>query len=406
MRDVRIFFLILIGVYSASLQAQNDTIKKCGFQGVMNSLMINDPDFQQNLSKDSNIEYKKGLKSTGIIYTIPVVVHIIYRTAGQNISDALIHSQIERLNTDYRKLNSDTSNVSLEFQSVVADSEIEFCLAGITRKQTSIVDIGDYYTSDAYYQTSKGGQDPWDVTKYMNIWVCETPIEGLAYPPGTVGNMDGLVIQYSYFGDQGTASRKGRTTVHEVGHYLGLLHPWSDGSFSGESSPNCSLYDDIGDTPIQDFYATGCFSRISCGTKDMLENYMQYTSESCIVMFTEGQKTKMRNTLTGVRSGLIANTSACITSVSEGNNRDYSIQVSPNPSTGIFNVDFSSMLRNSDIQIRVFNSLGKMMYEQKTKNSSEKINYSIDLYDIPNGVYLLQISDGINIVSDKLILWK
>lgn len=178
---------------------------------------------------------------------LPVVVHVLWRTNEENISDEQIESQMAVLNEDFRKMNLNFSNTPAALQGLAADVELEFCLAtidpggnptnGITRTQTDVDNIGmtlDFF--DGYY----GGKAPWDQAKYINIWVCDIGDDGtlgFATPPGTADppESDGLVIGHQFFGTTGTAAGSspnhlGRTTTHEMGHYFNLEHIWGPGN--------------------------------------------------------------------------------------------------------------------------------------------------------------------------------
>jgi hypothetical protein len=260
------------------------------------------------------------------VYTIPVVIHIIYRTNAQNISNQRVYEQLQVLNEDYRRTNSDANNVPLDFAGLVADTEIEFCLAtkdpnnnsttGITRTQTSVSNIGN---GNAYYSTAAGGVDIWNSNKYLNIWVCELggAVLGYTYPPGGAPNgADGVVIGYQYFGETGTSApyNGGRTTTHEVGHWLNLKHLW------GSGNGGCSLDDGVTDTPLQDQANAGCPSHpsTSCGTSDMFMNYMDYVNDNCMNSFTVGQKNRMRAAIAAARPGLLTSQACVIASEDAG----------------------------------------------------------------------------------------
>jgi hypothetical protein len=287
------------------------------------SLVQKRADVQQRLEKMASRQYSDNdaAKSMPPVYTIPVVVHIIYRTNAQNISDNRVFEQIQVLNDDFRRTNSDASNVPSAFAGVVADCEIEFCLAtkdpsnnsttGITRTQTTVNSIGG---TNSYYSTAAGGKTIWDPTKYLNIWVCEMGggILGFTYTPGGAPNgADGVVIGYSYFGKTGASApyNGGRTTTHEVGHWLNLQHVW------GSGNGGCNQDDFVNDTPVQNGPNSGCPSHpsTSCSNSgDMFMNYMDYVNDNCMNSFTAGQKARMRNAIIGARPGLI-NSQACVT---------------------------------------------------------------------------------------------
>jgi hypothetical protein len=257
---------------------------------------------------------------TGVV-TIPVVVHVIYNTAvaQENISDAQINSQIAVLNEDFRRTNADHVNVPSLFSSLKADTEIQFVLAsttptgaatsGITRKASTRASWG---TNNDCKRLSSGGVDPWDPSRYLNIWVCNIGggILGYAQFPGGAAATDGVVISPQYFGSSSKGTGfylsapfdKGRTATHEVGHWLNLRHIWGDA--------NCGN-DFVADTPTQQTSNGGCpaFPKPSCGnTSDMWMNYMDYTDDRCMYMFSLGQKDRMRATFEpgGGRSGFVS----------------------------------------------------------------------------------------------------
>lgn len=245
------------------------------------------------------------------LITIPVVIHVVYNGSSQNISEAQIQSQIQVLNEDFRRLNSDADNV----WSQAADSEIEFCLAtvdpngnatnGIIRKSTTVNGFG---TNNSVKSSSSGGSDPWPASDYLNVWVCNIGggILGYAQFPGGSASTDGVVNDYRYFGTVGTATAPfnlGRTMTHEVGHYLNLRHIWGDG--------NCNVDDFVSDTPLASGSNGGCqIGSSSCNSVDMVQNYMDYSDDACMNLFTQGQKSRMQAALASSRASLL-NSNGC-----------------------------------------------------------------------------------------------
>jgi hypothetical protein len=239
------------------------------------------------------------------VITIPTVVHVLYNTSGENISDAQIQSQIDILNEDFRRLNADASNTPTDFLGVAADVRVEFCLAtedpngnpttGITRTYTSKTSFG--YNTDMKYN-SRGGKDIWNRNQYLNIWVCDIPsLLGYAQFPGGSAATDGVVVNYLAFGNIGNLYSNfalGRTATHEVGHWLNLYHIWGDGG--------CSVDDNVSDTPVAgdaNYNGSPCTypggdSCPSSPGNDMFQNYMDYSDDVCMNLFTEGQKSRMR----------------------------------------------------------------------------------------------------------------
>lgn len=252
------------------------------------------------------------------VVTIPVVVHVVYNTAAQNISDAQVLSQIDVLNEDFRKLNADASNVPAYWQGIAADCEIQFCMAqrdpsgnattGIVRKSTTVT---SFSSNNNIKFNANGGSNAWASSSYLNIWVGNLSggLLGYAQFPGGSASTDGVVIHYTAFGRTGNVVapfNKGRTATHEVGHWLNLYHIW------GDDGTSCNGSDQVSDTPNQADETYGCYSpgtvRISCSNGpngDMWQNYMDYTDDACMYMFTTGQKSRMTATLNGTRASLL-----------------------------------------------------------------------------------------------------
>ena len=297
--------------------------RSCHADENLERLLAENPEAQQRMRNIETFtqEYIKNQstqRTEGEVYTIPVVVHVLYRTSAENVSNAQIQSQIDVLNADFRRTNSDYTLTPSEFAGSVADSEIEFVLAttdpngnptsGITRTSTNKT---SFATNDEMKFTAQGGKDAWNTKKYLNIWVCNMSggILGYAQFPGSgAANTDGVVILTTAFGSTGNVNapfNKGRTATHEVGHWLNLRHIWGDG--------NCSADDFVSDTPIAAASNGGCpsYPSKSCSnnggfTSDMFMNYMDYTNDACMYMFTTGQKNRMRAVLTGFRSELVS----------------------------------------------------------------------------------------------------
>ncbi|MEN9566009.1 MAG: hypothetical protein RLZZ69_1205 [Cyanobacteriota bacterium] len=247
------------------------------------------------------------------LITIPVVVHVVFNNSRENITDEQITSQIRILNEDYRKQNADIILVPEPFIPFVADAKIEFKLAAQDPNGNSTKGITRTFTQktafsfdDAVKFASTGGKDAWSADKYLNIWVCNLSggILGYAQFPGGDADTDGVVISHQYFGDVGTATppfNKGRTTTHEVGHWLNLRHIW------GDDMGACTGSDAVKDTPNQadSNFGRPTFPRITCGNApngDMYMNYMDYVDDAAMFMFSAGQVARMRAALDGPRA--------------------------------------------------------------------------------------------------------
>ena len=233
------------------------------------------------------------------VVTIPVYVHVVYSNNNENISDAQINSQMAVLNDDFRRSNNDANQTPSLFAPVAADTEIQFSLAGVFRHANSRTSWG---TNDLVKST----YPPVTPSTHMNIWVCNIGggILGYAQFPGGNAATDGIVVGPQFFGTTGYVAAPfngGRTTTHEVGHYLNLRHIWGDG--------RCNRDDFVSDTPTSDRPNYGCpsFPTTHCRSTDMTMNYMDYTDDACMNMFTAGQKSRMRGVLVpgGARENLV-----------------------------------------------------------------------------------------------------
>ncbi|TFV97320.1 T9SS type A sorting domain-containing protein [Algoriphagus kandeliae] len=237
---------------------------------------------------------------------IPVVVHVIHNGTpvgeGANIPFSQIENQIRILNEDFNRMNPDADRTPAEFLPVAASANIEFVLAkqdpdglptnGVVRIEGP---NNSYLPDDA---TIIGQLTQWNPEEYLNIWVVPltqpyigyasfpiSDLPGLNFSP-TPAIIDGVTIDYRFFGTGGNAisASLGRTATHEVGHYFGLRHIWGDGG--------CGVDDFVEDTPLQDNSNSICNAnptRFSCDSNDMIQNFMDYTPDACMNLFTLGQ---------------------------------------------------------------------------------------------------------------------
>jgi Pregnancy-associated plasma protein-A len=222
---------------------------------------------------------------------IPVVVNVLYKTAAENISLAQIQSQIDVLNKDFNALNTDYSNVPALFSGVKANVDITFVLDQVVRKSTNKTSWG---TADAMKKTNRGGLAPISPTTKLNLWVCTIGggILGYAQFPGGSSATDGVVVDSRYLGTTGTATAPfnlGRTATHEVGHWLNLRHIWGDTTCGSDL---------VADTPTHNTANYGIpayphYSTCSGTPVEMTMNYMDYTDDAGMYMFTLGQKARM-----------------------------------------------------------------------------------------------------------------
>lgn len=409
--------LVLCLTAFSSLQAQ----QRCATNEHRNENLAANPALVQQradlevFTQDWIANQQNSGQESRAVETVSVVVHVLYKNGEENISDAQIESQIEVLNEDFRKLNSNADETPSGFRGIAADTEIEFCLAsvdpfgnptsGITRTQTSVDDIGD---TESWYSTDDGGKDSWDYTRYVNIWVCDLGDEGLlgfasvpnsADPPES----DGMVIGHQFFGRTGTASNSfpnelGRTVTHEMGHYFNLEHIW------GPEDGGCNEDDFVSDTPNQDFESEGCQSFpafdncTTSGNGINFNNYMDYSNDECMTMFTEGQKLRMLAALNGPRAQLLSNNCSPLVNV---NDQASLIQVNvfPNPASNNLAIQLEEGIQLNGHRFWLSDAVGREVLEL----NPQQIIY-IDVSGLTPGIYFLRSTTGIK--STRILVSK
>ena len=322
------FYAATLGLLGLALTINSAQAQKrsCATVDVLQQQLAADPGLAARMADINNQAVMYAAKQAGnaqrstvaVSVTIPVVVHVLYSTASENISDAQIQSQIDVLNADYHKLNPDYTNTPSAFAGLVADVGIQFVLAkrtpagvatnGIERKSSTTTSWG---TADNIKKTTTGGLNAWDASKYLNLWVGTIGggILGYAQFPGGAAATDGVVISPVYFGRTGTVTSPynlGRTASHEVGHWLNLNHIW------GDDSGACTGTDNVADTPNQgaEHYGKPVFPQVSCSNGpngDMFMNYMDYVDDNAMFMFSTGQSQRMNALFAsgGARVGLL-----------------------------------------------------------------------------------------------------
>ena len=310
----------LLAALMLACAGQMNAQRHCAAEEVLHQQLLDNPALRSKLEEIERHtqEFQSNGAQERVVVTIPVVVNVVWNTAAENISAAAIASQIQVLNDDFRRLNADAVNTPAAFQGIAADCEVNFCMAtrdpsgnatdGIRRQQTTVT---SFSTNDAVKFTSQGGLDAWPRDQYLNLWVCDLGggLLGYAQFPGGAAATDGVVCDYAYFGTVGASAPfdKGRTATHEVGHWLNLYHIW------GDDGTSCTGSDLVADTPNQADENYGCpvFPTVSCSNGpngDMFMNYMDYTDDACMNLFTAGQKARAQSLFStgGARAALLS----------------------------------------------------------------------------------------------------
>lgn len=434
-KSTQLLFLLLLFFIPLS-QAQQAV---CGHELVRKSMAAKHPGYHDAVHRTFEQAKIIGAESranrTAAVYTIPIVVHVVWSEDEENLADSTIMSQIAVLNEDYRRLNADASNIRPMFEDVVGDPMIEFDLVDIVRVQTTETFEVDLLGSlpDNVKVTADGGSDAYDVETHLNIWICHIqPITiagiplgqvlGYAYPPDGLPHwpddisapspeLDGVVLDYRIVGrysgfevDLGTGPLeiKGRTATHEVGHYLGLRHAWGDGGDIFGTTDSCGEDDGVEDTPN-----TGSQANFDCDPTrntcndgmddmpDMIENYMDYAAESCMNSFTMGQIDIIRGVLESERCKLVG---ACDLIAVQTVDKSHLLEAFPNPTAGTLQLQLEGYeLADFDVQLQ--NITGQ------TVNIPAINNQELDLSGLTNGIYLISLrKDDVHMVKKISVL--
>ena len=349
----------------------------------------------------------KGGNPTPQLVTIPVVVHVIYNTSQQNISDAQIHSQLDVLNRDYQKQNPDTANIPAYYSSLAANCAFRFVLAGLDtngKPTTGIVrrhtNFKAFTIEDHMKFSALGGDDAWDRDRYLNIWICNLQDGTLGYSSliGCDKEYDGVVVQYTAFGTGGTAVAPynfGRTATHEIGHWLNMIHVWGDADCGD---------DEVADTPPQSTATYGDPSGvvISCGNRpygNMYMNYMDFTDDRGMHMFTYGQRDRMRTLFAegGFRYALLSSTAASTAALSTDTatggiadgGRLQTLHLYPNPAVSQVSVRLNDAgYLGSTLDI--YDQTGQRVMTTRVTG----LSFGLDVSHFSSGVYFIRINDG------------
>ena len=413
------FIMFATGIAcSAIVNAQSDlpfqaTINetgttRCGQEQYENYLRSIDPKFDMKRAevektiqaKAAEMEAQKNSStvSPDAVYTIPIVYHVIYNTSAENVSDAEVQAMHAQLNMDWSRTNTDAGNTPSAWQSIASDMEIQFCLAtkdpsgapttGIVHTQTSAT---SFDMNDDMKYTTQGGDDAWDVSKYLNIWICNLGggILGYANFPPVASNY-GTVVHYITVGSltmpnsAGGAFGYGRTLSHEIGHNFTFNHIWDGGCPANG--------DGILDTPGQSGPTSGCptFPALDgCQTASpgfMFMNYMDYTDDLCYNMFTAGQKARAQSTIASYLMSLVNNTANGCSLNTDVNqmNIDEHVSVYPNPVSESATI-FSEM---QNCPVKIFDLTGNIVKDFSNVN---QFPFTIERKNLTSGMYFLEL---------------
>ncbi len=403
--------LLIVAIFSISLYAQ----RSCGTEEYMKQ-KLQDPVFkaqydasQEAFQREYENLQRSNFKRATIV--IPVAVHFINGNASDRTClENMAKQQVDILNADYRQTNADFSNwatASAQYPGINAGSlDVQFRLAtknhptgtGLTEGNIAVT-VGYIYGQNNQGQTTDS--DPkW--AGYLNIIVKNLDGGVLGYAPlgGNPSSGDAVVMDDQAFGagsgcgifSPNSPYNLGRTTTHEVGHYLNLDHPWASGS--------CSSDDGVSDTPNIDSSASGCptpGSIVFCGNKSLTMNYMDYVDDACMYMFTQGQMTRSLAHLNTIRSQFKTNVLSVDSNVFE-----QSFAILSNPIENELRLSTANNILSENAKMQLFDLAGRSVFKADLNHRLSR--QTIDISALKGGLYILKVTSGSNELSKKLII--
>jgi hypothetical protein len=429
-----ISFLLFFIICASQLLAQEE--RRCSFTSTPEEKKRNSYfyDYQDKLNQE--IEKRKKIegfaRTEADIFTIPIIVHVIHNGepigTGTNISAAQIQSQIDVLNEDFSNNNPYKNTTVAQFRDRADDAGIRFVLADLDPNGNILREKGidrvrfpkrNRPWTDVEFDTERKPQTIWDPSKYLNIWTADTTIvvggqvllgyatypnlsglEGIPQEAVGTSSTDGLVVRYNRFGSAGKINVPqlpkgsftfGRTATHEIGHFFGLLHTFNsfDCAVDGDYCP---------DTPLISSESSGCsLNQMRCNTLSMVQNYMDYSRDTCMTLFTKDQIRRMRTVLQVSPSRVALTKSNVVSFVDKLLSSQ--IVVYPNPSQTQIRVVVSNIKLK---EYKIYTLQGQQVSSQKFDEFTEVIDVSA----LDVGVYLLQIETQKGVAIKKIMIQR
>lgn len=318
----------LLLIHCIGFAQQKEKTGRCATVAVLQNALERNPALKTNFERSLQdvrqatvLRKQSTLRENGEPMYVPVVFHIVLQNPNL-VTDAQVLAQLDSLNKDFAGINADSTKIPAAFKALFGKGRIQFKLAQRTPNDEPSTGINRYvttrssyaYTDNSLKYTAQGGADAWDPSRYLNIWL--TNISGgilgyATFPGGSVTAEQGVVVLYrSLPGGTAAPYNKGRTLTHETGHFFFLYHIW------GDDDGACTGTDYIDETPNQADETGGCPSGVrtdDCTPQApgiMYQNFMDYTDDACMVMFTDEQDVRMETAFTMYRASLLTSNGA------------------------------------------------------------------------------------------------
>ncbi|MBK7762325.1 MAG: T9SS type A sorting domain-containing protein [Bacteroidetes bacterium] len=423
------FLLISLTHFFALASIAQTQTHICGSADYLNELDAKHPGLKARVE---SITDHSGYRTRSGTVTIPVVFHVVYNTSTENLANSYLNAQIDLLNQCFAHENSDTGNLRAVFKSRAGSSKIRFMIDQVIRYQTTNTSFdattgSGFDNSNMVKQSGSGGSDAVSPDKKLNIWICDLTKDGsdvligYAYPPAGAPNwsagseapspaFDGVVIDYLDIGGPakqpigyGSWGFRGKSLVHEIGHYLGLRHIWGDDGGACNGEPGYKD-DGITDTPVADDKSNSNCDKVknTCieitgDLPDMVENYMDYSAATCQNTFTKLQVGAMEYVIDNIRTGV-----RVPVGITETNEVAKDISIYPNPTSDIIYID-AERVEYANLKIIISNTIGQIKYQTEVSSSISPIELSTNGFT--KGIYFVSLQfDNQAAITKKIVV--